>query len=63
MSEVLPSMEELLDRAYQQGREELIKQFDESIYMIIHVREYGEHMPCCYSLKDVAEQLMQDNIK
>ena len=43
----------------QQGRAELIKQFDESDYLIIHKNEYEEYMPCCYTLKDVAERIRQ----
>lgn len=44
----------------QAGETKLTKLFDESCYMIIHVREYGDCQPCCYSLEDIAEELKQE---
>jgi hypothetical protein len=41
---------------YEQGRADLIKQFDESALLIIHVSEYGDVMPRCYSLAEVVAQ-------
>ena len=46
---------------YEQGRADLIRQFDESDYLIIHVSEYGEYQPCCYNLRDIEEQLKEQN--
>lgn len=49
------------NNTYEQGREDLIRQFDESDYLIIHVSEYGEYQPCCYNLRDIEEQLKEQN--
>ena len=54
-------LEQYKKSIYEQGRADLIKKFDESPYMIIHVNEYGEYQPCCYTLEDIAEELKERN--
>ena len=62
MSEVLPSMEELLDRAYQQGRADVIEEFADKLKEYIHQKTLSNKIPYWHvAIDDVAEQLKEQS--